>query len=302
VGGIAMFLAFGLGVLLLEISLQPYRVLLVGSCILVFTGVLDDFRELTPRFRLAIQIFCGLLMVFWGKVSLADLGYLLPFFDLHVNYVIGLVISVCAVIGIINAVNMLDGVDGLVGSISFVQLAMLIYLAISAHLYSDAALLVILVASILGYLRYNLPLPWRQHAIVFMGDAGSMFLGFVLVWFMVYLSQSPHYAASPTVFLWITAVPLFDIGALLIRRPLNKRSPFRAGRDHIHHLLQAYGFSKLGIVCTLSSASLIFGILGIIASRHQITEHWLFLAFLAAFVLYVILAEMLWRKVQKKFN
>ena len=299
VGGVAMFLAFALGILLLQISLAPYRILFGCACILVFTGVLDDFRELTPRFRLFVQFFCALLIIIFGHIVLTDLGNLLPLLiDLQVSFTIGAIITIFAVIGVINAVNMLDGVDGLLGSITLIQLGMLVYLALIANLMAEVSIIFVLMATLLGYLYYNFPLPWRRHAVVFMGDAGSMFLGFMLVWLMIYLSQEPHRAASPAVFLWVMAVPLFDIGSLIIRRPLNKRSPFNASRDHIHHLLQALGFNKLAIVLFLSLISIIFGLIGIVGSHYQISSRWLFLGLIIVFVCYTVIVEGIWRKLK----
>ena len=300
VGGIAMFLAFGMACLCTAISLKDYRAFSAISLLLVFTGVLDDFHELSPKSRLFVQIFSGLLMVLWGKVILLSLGGLFTPHEVQIHFVLGLIISICAVVGVINAVNMLDGVDGLVGTMVFIQFLLFIYLAMTAHLLVEVLVLSILVAVILGYLWFNFPFPGRKHAVIFMGDAGSMFLGFALVWFAIYLSQEPHRAASPVTFLWIMMIPLFDIGAIIIRRLLHKRSPLKPDREHIHHLLQALGLNNLKVVLVLSSITLIAGLCGIFAHELAITSNVMFIIFLGVFCLYVILAEILWRTIKRK--
>lgn len=298
VGGIAIFLAFGFGILLIDNSLQAYRPFLAAAALLVFTGVLDDFHELTPRLRLIVQIIAALLMVIWGKIELLSLGHIFGVANIELNYNIGLILTVLAVVGIINAINMLDGVDGLVGTVSLVQFSLLIYLAFSSGLYLDADVLALLVAAILGYLWFNFPFPWRKHAIIFMGDAGSMFLGFTLVWFMIYLSQLPHKAMEPVAFLWIMIVPLYDIGGVIVRRVLQKRSIMQADREHIHHLLQHLGFSKLGLVLLLSAITLVAGLGADFVSKHASDSTLLLVAFILGFITYIVISEILWRKIK----
>jgi len=300
VGGIAMFLAFSLACLCTTISLKDYRAFSAISLLLVFTGVLDDFHELSAKSRLMIQIFSGILMVVWGKVILLDLGTLITPHEIKVHFALGLIISMSAVIGVINAVNMLDGIDGLVGTMVLIQFLLLIYLAFTAHLFVEVLVLSFLVAVILGYLWFNFPFPGRKNAVIFMGDAGSMFLGFAIVWFAIYLSQAPHQAANPVTFLWILMIPLFDIGAIIIRRLLHKRSPLKADREHIHHLLQSFGLSNLRIVGLLGFVTLIAGLFGIFAHEFEIPANIMFIGFLAAFCAYVVLAEILWRRLKRQ--
>lgn len=298
VGGIAMLLGFCIAILALNYSLHEYRAFLAASILLVFTGVLDDFHELTPRFRLCVQIVTGIMMVVWGDVNLQNLGNLLFIYNIHLNYFMGLVVSICAVIAIINAINMLDGVDGLVGLMVFIQLVMLTILAFLSHQASTVEILLLLIAVVITYLGFNFPFPWRKNAIVFMGDAGSMFLGFALVWFLVYLSQMPHQAANPAVFLWIMLVPLFDMASSIIRRLIQRRSPLSADREHIHHLLQHWGLSSLQIVIVIGCITLLFGIIGLVFNHLRFKAGLIFVPFLLLFVIYVIAMELIWRKIR----
>ncbi len=296
IGGIAMFIAFSFGSLGLPVSLQHFRAFFAAALLLVLIGVLDDFNELTPRFRLLVQILAGLIMVLWGEVTLHSLGNLIFTLNIHLNYGVGLIISVCAVIGIINAINMLDGVDGLVGTITLLQFLCLIYLAFINGYLANIIIIVLFVPILLGFLCFNFPFPGRKHALVFMGDAGSMFLGFGLVWFSIYLSQVPHRAASPTVFLWILAIPLLEIGSTLVRRILRGHSPFKPDRGHIHHLLQNLGLSNLAIVLFMGAFTIILASIGILAQSLQIHSFIIFWAFVVLFIIYMFLTELLWRR------
>jgi len=294
IGGAAMFVALSFGSLLLPMSLQPFRAFFAASILLVFIGVMDDLRELSAKSRLLVQIIAGIFMVAWGGVSLHNLGNLFFIGEIHLDYTAGLIISICAVIGVTNAINMLDGVDGLVGTITLLQFLFLIYLALMKGYLIHVGILVLFVPVILEFLWFNFSFPWRKHARIFMGDAGSMFLGFSLVWFSIYLSQAPHRVASPVVFLWIMTVPLFDIGATLFRRILRGRSPFKPDRGHIHHLLLQLGLSKLVIVVILGSATIAFGLYGVIMDDLGWLPAISFFIFIIFFILYVIVTEIIW--------
>jgi len=148
-------------------------------------------------------------------------------------------------IGMLNAVNMVDGLDGLAAS--------LVFIAIIAWTGDDVRNVVIpelLGAAILAFLLFNLRL--RGRALVFMGDAGSLFLGFVLTWFLVALSQGEQRLLAPVTALWLFALPLTDTISMMVRRILLRRSPFLADREHFHHILLAAGFGPQRVYEKLS--------------------------------------------------
>lgn len=292
IGGIAMFFGFLFALLTLPISLVEYRSLIAGCALLVFIGVLDDFHELSARPRLVAQIVAALLMMTWGGVSLHDLGNLLFFKDI-VLHNWSLPFTVIAAVGLINAVNMIDGVDGLAGGVVLIGLAFLLFLAISAGQFTAVYILSLVLAIVLAFLIFNFPFPGRKHALVFMGDAGSMFLGFVLVWFLIDLSQGAHRVASPATMLWLVAVPLFDIVGITIHR-LRKRMPlFAPDREHLHHLLHNYGFKNWQITFTICALALLCGLIGVSANHLGISEGVIFVGFLICFVLYMCVQKYL---------
>lgn len=292
VGGIAMFLGLMFALLTLSISLSDYRSFIAGFALLVFIGILDDFHELSPKARLIAQIIAALLMSCWGEVTLYNLGNLFGNGDITLNDW-AIPFTLFTVVGMINAVNMTDGVDGLAGGLALIQLVALLILASHAQLISDVFLLALLVSCVIGFLIFNWRLPKRSHALVFMGDAGSMPLGFALVWFLISLSQGDHPAARPVTMLWIMAIPIFDMTSVMIRRIVNYRSPFSPDRQHLHHLLLARGLSVNKTTILLCLTAVIFALIGLLGEFYQVDQSHMFLGFIISFVGYCIVLRRL---------
>jgi UDP-GlcNAc:undecaprenyl-phosphate/decaprenyl-phosphate GlcNAc-1-phosphate transferase len=291
IGGLAMLMGLLVGMLTLPISLQNYRSFIAGSALLVFVGLLDDFQELSAKSRFFTQIAAVLLMIFWGKIYIIHLGNLIFFKDLYLGYYTSLLVTLIAGLGIINAINMIDGVDGLAGTLVLVELSLLIYCAIITQNFSAATLLLLLAASVLGFLCFNFPFPGRRHAQIFMGDAGSMLLGFGLVWFLIELSQSNFRPITPVTMLWIMSVPLFDATAVMIYRLIKGQAVIFSDRQHGHHLLLALNFSPLQINILLGSTNFVLGLVGLCAFYYQFNESIMFIGFLIIFIIYFFVAN-----------
>lgn len=291
IGGLAMLMGLLVGLLTLPISLQQYRSFIAGSALLVFVGLLDDFRELSPKSRFFAQIAAVLLMIFWGNVYITHLGNLIFFKDIHLGHYTSLLVTLIAGLGIINAINMIDGVDGLAGTLVLVEFFLLICCAIITQNFSAAIILLLLAASVLGFLCFNFPFPGRMHAQIFMGDAGSMLLGFGLIWFLIELSQSGPNAVTPVTMLWIMAIPLFDATAVMLYRLIKGRSLIFSDRQHGHHLLLALNFSSLQINILLGSINFVLGLIGLCAFYYQFNESIMFMSFLILFIIYFFAAN-----------
>lgn len=286
IGGIAMFLGFLFALLTLSVSLLNYRSFIAAAALLILIGILDDFHELPPKSRFLAQIAAALLMTAWGEVMLQNLGNFLFAGDIVLgNW--GLPMTVLAVVGIINAINMMDGVDGLAGTLSLVALIFLAALSWYAQLFNQLQILGLIIAVLLAFLCFNFRFAGRKQALVFMGDAGSMFLGFSLVWFLVDLSQGTHKVLTPVVMLYIMALPLFDISSVVISRLYQGKSPFSPDRGHLHHLLQAVGFTPARITLIMGGAALIIGLVGIVGFHMGSADGVLFVIFLIMFVVYL---------------
>ncbi|OJA00642.1 undecaprenyl-phosphate alpha-N-acetylglucosaminyl 1-phosphate transferase, partial [Rickettsiella grylli] len=287
IGGIAMLMGLLAGLLTLPISLQNYRGYIAGCGLLVFIGLFDDFHELSPKSRFLAQIMALLLMIFWGGIVITHLGNLIFFKAIHLNHLSSLLVTLIAGLGVINAINMVDGVDGLAGTLVFIELSLLFYCATATHhFFSQEMLLLLLMACVLAFLGFNFPFPCRTQAQVFMGDAGSMLLGFSLVWFLIELSQCHSQPIMPVTMLWIVSVPLFDATAVMLYRLLKGQPPIFSDRQHGHHVLMALNFSPLQINILFGCLNVVFGLIGLCAFYYQFNESVMFLSFLILFIIY----------------
>ncbi len=293
VGGIAMFIAFAFSVLTFHVPLSNYRLLFAGTLILVVVGVLDDFHELSARQRFGAQIVASLMMSLGAGVVLSDLGYLIAPEKLLGLGVLSIPLSVFATVGVINAVNMSDGIDGLAGSLVLVAVSALCVIAWAGGQPQTTAILVLLAGVLLAFMMFNLRLNGR--ALVFMGDAGSMFLGFVLAWFLIQLSQGENRLLAPVTALWILALPLIDTVSMMVRRIRLGRSPFLADREHLHHILMAAGFTPKQTLVLMVLVALTATGIGLVGHLVGAPEHWMFLGFIALFTLHHWAVMRAWR-------
>jgi len=278
IGGIAMFVAFAFSILMVDISLSGYRMLFAGSLLLVVVGAIDDLYELSASHRFGAQIAASLLMTLGGGVVLADLGCLLMPDNLLSLGPFAVPLTVFAAVGVLNAVNMVDGLDGLAGALMLIAIVALGVIAWAGDKIHDVMVPGLLGATILAFLLFNLR-P-RGRALVFMGDAGSLFLGFVLVWFLVALSQGEQRLLAPVTALWLFALPLIDTVSMMMRRMLLRRSPFRADQEHFHHILLAAGFSPKQMLMLMLSIALATACIGLAGHFLEILEHRMFFGFL----------------------
>ena len=264
---------------------QPrHAFFLAAVSLLVATGYLDDRHDLRPRVRFVLQAITASIMVWGADVRLESFGDLFGFGEVTTGVLAG-PITVFAVLGVINAMNMIDGVDGLAGGIALIALLVFAgFVAATGQLHTT--LLLPLIAGIAGFMLFNLRTPWRPRAAVFMGDAGSVLLGFSLAWYAVNLAEVRQ-VFTPITAIWILAVPLMDTTALMIRRVLKGRSPFEADREHLHHILLRAGFTPgQTVIVVYAMATLLAGI-GVAGWAAGVPEYVMFYAFLALFGCYL---------------
>ena len=262
VGGLSIFLAFCLGAAAaMAAGLVPLSMytasFLGGGLMLVTVGAIDDARDLSPAVRFLVQIAAALVMVYGGGVVLDDLGRMLPSGEVLELGLLAVPFTVFATIGVINALNMCDGLDGLSGTLAIISITGMMIVAFVNGSPADTIILAVLAAAVFGFLLLNLRLPGRSRASVFMGDAGSMFLGYMLTWFAISLSQGEDRAMVPAAALWFLMLPLFDTVAMMLRRIAKGRSPFSADREHIHHIFLMAGFTVNESVTVMAAAALI---------------------------------------------
>lgn len=295
VGGLAVLTGFILAMVLGREPSAPFVAFLFGGLVLVMVGVADDMLDLPARFRLVFQLVAGLILALGGGVMVTDLGALVGPGGVVALGAFALPFTLLCVAGGVNAFNMADGLDGLAGGLALVALLAMALAAGVAGAEAAAQTVLMLVAAVLGFLWFNLRTPWRARASVFLGDSGSMFIGFAVTWFLLTLAQGEQRAFSPVTALWLVAVPLFDMAAVMLRRIAQRRSPFSADRHHLHHLMLAAGFSPGQAVARLLAAAALLAGTGLGGHWAGVPEHLMFLGFLALFAGYVRVTARAWK-------
>lgn len=296
IGGIAMFLGFAFAILSLDVSLASYRGFLAAALLLVIVGILDDLHELSPRARLWAQLIASLMMIFWSGVSIHSIGNVFGIGDISLGY-LTIPFTVFAMVAAINALNMIDGMDGLAGGVCFIELIVLAVLLHYSHQLADIQIIYTLIAVVFAFLLCNFPIRVVNLSSVFMGDSGSMFLGFVITWFLIKFSQGAHPSFPPVVILWVLAVPVFDIITVTFRRLLSRRSPTQASRDHIHHVLSDVGLTPTACTIAICTLSAIFGALGLLGAIYVVAQYLLFFLLLVSYVIYAVVYTIIRRRV-----
>ncbi|MCF7993487.1 MAG: undecaprenyl-phosphate alpha-N-acetylglucosaminyl 1-phosphate transferase [Chromatiaceae bacterium] len=258
IGGIAIFAGL-LAAVLIRFPLDTAFLFgLLGGALLVATGAIDDRFDLGHRTRFAAQIGAALILVVGGGFELSSLGNLLGVGVIDLGP-FATPFTVFAIVGIINAFNMIDGIDGLSSGLSLV--AMIAILAVlPGGAGSMQLLLLAAIAATVPFLFCNLQVAFCAKRRVFLGDAGSMLLGYIVVWALIDASQT-HQAISPAAALWLAAVPLMDTLSVMGRRIMRGQSPFAADRGHIHHVLsRIFASTRVALVLLLLLALTLAGI------------------------------------------
>jgi len=287
-GGISMTIGFFLALALSLPALADQLVLLVAMALLALVGVLDDIGEVTPRTKLGVQIVAAVLMTSWASHFLVHLGDLFGRGDIALaNW--GIPLTVFATVALINGINMLDGLDGLAGGVVFVILGFFAGFAWWEDDANSLKVLVVLLGALAGFLAFNLPHPWRGQRRTFMGDTGSLVLGFVVAWYSIELTQQAATGplVPPVVMLWVTGIVLLDVFTVTIRRILRRRDPAAPDRAHIHHILLRRGLSPGRAVAVLLLANVALGLIGTLAWAVGAAEPWLFAGFVAVGLAYI---------------
>jgi UDP-GlcNAc:undecaprenyl-phosphate GlcNAc-1-phosphate transferase len=256
-GGLSIFLAsFATALLVYQLS-PAYVSVLAGATIIVATGVIDDIYNLKPICKLAGQSAAAASLVLLNISAYAVLIDVMRKF--HVPQFVTLVLIIGWVMLMINAFNLIDGLDGLaVGIASIIILALGVISLLNGSNGLVGAKL-ILLGAFLGFLPYNF-----EPAKIFLGDTGSMLIGFMLSAVHLFTISEPFSSAMVLGSAFFFAYPALYVTFAIYRRLRNRTSIFRSDRQHVHHLLLRLGFSVRKVVLILYLASLFFAALGVL--------------------------------------
>lgn len=297
VGGTGIFIALlvALFFLLNHSPEQPAKWLglTVGSIIIFSMGFADDILKLGYRIRLIVQTIVVLTMILVSDVVLTDLGKIWSE-ELFTLGIFAIPFTLFAAIGSINAFNMIDGIDGLSGSIALTTLMLLELTALSTNNQSAAILTIALAGGTIGFLYFNLRRKQQPRARVFLGDNGSMLLGFLITWLFIALSQNENRAIAPVTALWLFSIPLMDTISIMLRRVWQHKSPFEPDRNHFHHILLDAGYRVNDAIFTIVSIHLLFGIAGLAGLYLGVPDLIMLIGFLLLFSGYFYLSLRPW--------
>jgi UDP-GlcNAc:undecaprenyl-phosphate/decaprenyl-phosphate GlcNAc-1-phosphate transferase len=298
IGGLAIFMA--LVVMTSVTGLTPQiGYFLFALSIVIAVGFWDDVREIRPRLKFSIQIVASAIMIWGAGIVLHSVGDLIGWRSIGLSF-LAIPLTVFAIIGVANSVNMMDGLDGLAGSVSLVALVWYALVAAQSGLEVQALTAFLLCGAIAGFLIFNLRFPWQRQARVFLGDAGSLMLGFALGWYAIDVTQGPARTFPPIAALWVLLLPLADCVSLAVRRLRAGRSPFVADRRHVHHYLLARGFTHSQALAILVGVSVVLGAIGYFAWLFKIPEAALFYPFFFGFFAYHAWIQREWEKIDRR--
>lgn len=306
----AIPLAGGLCVMLtVSITLFTFGAPHVGlalflAALLVFTiGFIDDKYPLRARYRFGCHLLAATIVVVLEGTVVRQLGD--TFGPVPVGLgILAIPFTILAIAGVINAFNMIDGLDGLAGGQGFISMA---WLAIGSAAVPAVGLthpplsvlgpvLFSMMGAILAFLSFNMRTPWRRKASVFLGDGGSMLIGFLIAWAAIVLASDFGPAGiGPASVIWVIAVPLIDMFSCIIRRILDGQTPMSADRKHLHHLLMTKGLSAGSAVTVLNITAFVCGFIGIAGWLAEIPQYMLFWPLIVIFVVYLAYARRFWR-------
>ena len=262
IGGIAMFASCSVAALFFVPHSSDMTYLAAACGLLVMTGSIDDKYDIHYRIRLYVQTLCAAMLIWGANTQLVSFGKIFGFAELNLLW-FSIPITLVAVVGMINAYNMIDGIDGLSGGLSLIS-SIGLYFLLSEKISDGATnILLLMIGALSAYLILNLHIFPKWTSKVFMGDAGSMLIGFVITAFLIRYSQTPKQIIMPVTALWLAAVPLMDIFVTSIRRIRRGKNPFHPDRTHVHHIFLKAGFKKettLVIILLFQAFTVVIGI------------------------------------------
>lgn len=278
-GGIAIFMGFIIAALIFVPINREILGIFAASLIIVTMGVIDDTVTLGAKTKLLIQIICALIVAFFG----VKIEFITNPFDESTGIfylgILGIPITVFWIVGITNTVNLIDGLDGLAAGVSAISGVTLALISFLNGEIVPAMLLMALAGGAIGFLPFNF-----NPAKIFMGDTGSLFLGFTLA--VVSIEGAIKSAATLAIVVPVLAlgIPIFDTTFAIIRRANAGKPIMEADKGHLHHRLLDKGLSQKQTVMSLYTMSFILGISAIFIAESPLSTAIMILGFVVILI------------------
>ncbi|NMO98153.1 glycosyltransferase family 4 protein [Paenibacillus lemnae] len=274
-GGLGIYLAFVIGLIVVlpfipeSLSARDanfMKAFLIGGSMIVLIGALDDRFQLSAKVKFLAQIAAACVVVFGFNITVDFVN--IPFQDSYSSLEswISIPLTIFWIVGVTNAINLIDGLDGLAAGVSGIAIGTILVMSLLMGYTMVALLCLLLLGGIIGFLFFNF-----HPAKIFMGDAGSLFLGFSLAMLSL-LGFKQIAIVSFITPLIIIGVPLSDTFFAIVRRKLQKKPIFAPDKGHLHHCLRELGFSHRQTVLLIYAIAAFFGVLAVIQSSAALYE------------------------------
>ena len=250
-GGLMIYLVFLFGYMLFAPQSTQMLAILIASFIVVITGILDVIKPLRAREKLVGQVVAALIIVFYGKILLNDISFFGYYFDFGW---LAYPITIVFIVAVMNCINLIDGLYGLAYGISMIFFITIGVLAFIMHNLGSLEITIafIMIGACLGFLIFNF-----NPAKIFMGEIGSMFLGFMIA-IVCLLGFKAVTLTSLVVPMLILAIPILDTLFAILRRIIHHKPIYEADRQHLHHQLLNKKFSQKTTVLIIYAVSILF--------------------------------------------
>lgn len=258
-GGIAIFVGFLAAFLFLNRISPAISGFAIGAFIIIILGIFDDKFGLTALPKFIFQSLAALIVIYMGVKI--DMGLILSGRLADFSY-LSIPLTYFWIVGITNAINIIDGLDGLAAGVATISA-----FTISAVAFINGQLTVAVLALIVGFASLGfLPHNFNQKTKIFMGDSGSMFLGFTLATLSIMGSVKLAAAFSLFVPIMILMIPIFDVLFAIARRVITRKPIYEGDKKHIHHRLLEMGFSSTQTVLSIYFFALVFGVMAVVSA------------------------------------
>ena len=250
-GGLGIYMGFLLGYVLFGTMSLRMNAILIGSFIIIVTGLVDDIKPIPAKWKFLFQIIAASVVAFYGEILLQDLSA----FDFYVDFgIFSYPITIIFIVGIINCINLIDGLDGLAAGLSSIYFITIGIVIVGwKHTFGlDAIITFIMLGATLGFLWHNF-----NPAKIFMGDSGSMFLGYMIavIALLGFKNVTLTTLLAP---ICLLAIPIMDTAFAIVRRIVNKKPISEPDKQHLHHQLLSLNLSHRNVVLVIYALDILF--------------------------------------------
>lgn len=250
-GGLGIYMGFLLGYILFGTMSLRMNAILIGSFIIIVTGIVDDIKPIPAKVKFLFQIIAASVVAFYGKILLSDLSA----FGFYIEFgVFSYPITILFIVSIINCINLIDGLDGLAAGLSSIYFVTIGIVIVGwMHTFDlDAVITFVMLGSTLGFLCHNF-----HPAKIFMGDSGSMFLGYIIA-VIALLGFKNVTLTTLLVPICLLAIPIMDTLFAILRRVINKKPIGEPDKQHLHHQLLSLNLSHRNTVLVIYFIDVLF--------------------------------------------